>query len=415
LAIQTLTKNSTYGGQIVKRKILGIMIAVSMVAAMTGCGGANNVSTQDEPVTSVKEDTTTAQVTEEAKEQETETQETEVQDTETEEPSTETPALTGPVEFTLVSVGGMYFDETIINEAKAAGGYDYLFEDVKPLIEGADVAIGVIQTPLKSMEGYDIASAISNAGFDVINVATTNVADNGEIDLNATLGQPHTNGMEVCGVTSQVNPYNKIAYVDVKGAKVAFIAGAEGAVSEEGRYDINTLDEDLIVSQIEEAKSEGAAVIVVSLNYVDNGQDSFEDDKRDFINRLGSAGANIVLCSGLDNVMITNCAMDYTKEIYGVFIPYQGSFVSSTTDIAALYRIKVKIEESGYVDVLNHSLEGEAIYIDSADHYKLVPVSKEDATNGDYPDDFKEFAVGNPDDYNIYVTPFYNFYNEIEE
>ena len=132
---------------------------------------------------------------------------------------------------------------------------------------------------------------------DVINVATTNVADNGEEDLNNTLGQPHTVGMNVCGVTSQVNPYDKIAYVDVKGVKVAFIAGAEGVVSEEGRYDINTIDENLVISQIEEAKSNGAMAIVVSLNFADNGQNSLENDKMDFFNHLGAAGANLVLCS----------------------------------------------------------------------------------------------------------------------
>lgn len=380
------------------------MIALGLVVAITGCGGANTANTQSEPEVTEKEETTATQTTEETTvtTQESDTEGIATQETEPQGPTSETPALTGPVEFTLVSVGGMYFDETIMNEAKAAGGYDYLFTDVKPYVEDADVAIGVIQTPLNSVQSYDIAKAISNAGFDVINVATTNVADNGEEDLNNTLGQPHTVGMNVCGVTSQVNPYDKIAYVDVKGVKVAFIAGAENAVSEEGRYDINTIDEDLIVSQIEEAKSNGAMVIVVSLNFADNGQNSLENDKVDFFNHLGLAGANLVLCSGLDRTIIAGGDMDFANGIYGKFVSYQGCFVASTTETAALFKINVRIDETGYVDVLNYTTEGKVIYIDSADHYRLVPVSADDAANGNYSDDFKAFAES-----------FYGQYNEI--
>ncbi len=380
------------------------MIAFGLVVAITGCGGANTANTQSEPEVAEKEETTATQTTEETTvtTQESDTEEIATLEAENQEPTADTPALTGPVEFTLVSVGGMYFDETIINEAKAAGGYDYLFEDVKPLIEGGDVAIGVIQTPINTIEGFDIAGAIANAGFDVINVATTNLADNGENDLNATIGQPHTNGMEVCGAYSEVNPWGKIAYVDVKGVKVAFIAGAEDVASEEGKYDINTIDEDLLVSQIEEAKSEGAMVIVVNLNFVDNGQNSLENDKIDFFNHLGAAGANLVLCSGLDRTIIAGGAMDAANGIYGKFVSYQGCFVASTTDKAALFRINARIDESGYVDVLSYTTEGKVIYIDSADHYRLVPVSADDAANGNYSDDFKAFA-----------DSFYGQYNEI--
>ena len=377
------------------------MMAFVMTIAMTGCG--TEPSTSREEPTTVVSNTTESSPKEETATQETVTEEPVAQETETQEPSTtETPALTGPVEFTIASVGGMYFDETIMNEAKAAGGYDYLFTDVKPYVEDADVAIGVIQTPLNSVQSYDIAKAISNAGFDVINVATTNVADNGEEDLNNTLGQPHTVGMNVCGVTSQVNPYDKIAYVDVKGVKVAFIAGAEGVASVEGRYEINTIDEELIVSQIEEAKSNGAMAIVVSLNFVDNGQTSLEQDKIDLFNHLGSAGANLVLCSGLDRTIVAGGAMDAANGIYGKFVSYQGCFVASTTEMAALFRINVRIDETGYVDVLSYTTEGKVIYINSADHYRLVPVSADDAANGDYTDEFKAFA-----------NSFYGQYNEI--
>lgn len=377
------------------------MMAFVMTIAMTACG--TEPSTSREEPTTVVSNTTESSVKEETVTQEPVTEEPVAQETETQEPSTtETPALTGPVEFNIVSVGGMYFDETIVNEAKAAGGYDYLFTDVKPYVEDADVAIGVIQTPINTKEGFDIAYAIANAGFDVINVATTNVADNGENDLNATIGQPHTNGMQVCGVESQVNPWGKIAYVDVKGVKVAFIAGAEGATSEEGRYDINTIDEDLIISQIEEAKSNGAMAIVVSLNFADNGQTSLEQDKIDLFNHLGSAGANLVLCSGLDRTIVAGGAMDAANGIYGKFVSYQGCFVASTTEMAALFRINVRIDETGYVDVLSYTTEGKVLYINSADHYRLVPVSADDAANGDYTDEFKAFA-----------NSFYGQYNEI--
>ena len=358
------------------------MMALVMTIAMTACG--------TEPSTS-REDTTTVTTTESSVKEETVTQEPVVeepvaQETETEEPSTEAPAPTGPVEFTFASVGAMYFDEDIMAACQDVG-YDYLFEDVKEYIETADVAMGTIQVPLDGFYNLDIGESIKNAGFDAINVATVDCYSEGSEGLNHTISGVHLNDMIAFGAKTNANPYDKIGYVDVNGVKVAFISGTQGVTVSEDTVDVNSIDEDVLIAQIDEAKSNGAGVIIVSLNYF-GGE---EKTGKDLATNLAAAGADIVIASGIGTpTFVTSTLFDGDGNAIGKYYESQGSFITTSMNVTMVTTFKVVIDENGNIDSFNMERERLPIYIDSNDHYKLVPLSEDDL-NGDWPEDVKEF------------------------
>lgn len=366
-----------------KRKMMSFLLAIAMVATMTACGNTSTVETtrEEQTTTSVKEETTTTQTTE------TEVQEPVAQEPETQEPETQTSS--GPVEFSIATVGGMYFDDAIVS-ACGEVGYDYLFEDVKDYISDADVAIGVIQTPLKGiMDFYDLTQSLANAGFDAIDVATVNCLDESDVEgLNVTMGGLFTSGIATFGATTNANPRDKIAYVDVKGVKVAFIAGAQNIAPEAETADVNSLDLEVMVGQIDEAKKNGAAVIVVSLNYPDKEENYVSTSERFLAEKLAAAGADFIICSGFQNVFFGENVMFVDEKPACGYIPSQGAFVSSTQVATMVTRINVVIGEDGKITAYDNRNGGLPIYIDSSDHYKLVPLTAADV-EGDYPDEVK--------------------------
>jgi len=367
------------------KMLAATMMAAVMTIAMTACG--------TEPSTS-REDTTTVTTTESSVKEETVTQEPVVeepvaQETETEEPSTETPALTGPVDITIATVGGMDFNDNV-TAACLSVGYDYLFEDIKYYLEESDIAIGVMQTPVIDGEQYGIADAIYNAGFDAFNVATVNCYDEGVEGLNRAMGALATDEVLTFGAQTNANHFDKIAYVDAQGIKVAFISGTQGVNASEDTVDVNSVDEDVLISQIEEAKSNGAVVIVVSLNFSDDVDSTVQ---RELAMKLGNAGAHIVLASGNQKADIDiDTLVDEEGNPVCKFVGAQGSFVTNTQRLTMITRVKVTVNEDGTVDFYNgNRIDYLPIRIDDEDHYKLIPITADDLENGDWSEAEKEF------------------------
>lgn len=356
------------------------MIAISMIAAMTGCGGANTTSTPDEPVANVIEETATAQTTEETKEQETKTQSTDAQEEEAQELEAQEDAvseqeLSGPVEITITTVGGMYFDDQLL-EAFDNVGYDYIYEDVKDFISESDLAVGVIQTPINNGRvAGEICTGLANAGFDAIDVATVNCLDLSDTTgLNWTMSGAFNADMQTFGASTNANPYDKIAYFDVKGVKVAFVSGAQDVAPEDDTADINTIDEDVLVGQVEEAKSNGAKVVVVVLNYSSRSDES----SNGLSQKLAEAGANIVVCTGFQEMSVGRKDVLVEGSPVCCTYPALGNFVSVNQEAAVVVEHKICIDEDGNIDVLTPSPKMLMAYMNSEDNYRLKPFTEAD-------------------------------------
>jgi hypothetical protein len=361
-----------------------IMVAFVMTTALTGCGSETGVS-REEPTTVVSNTTESSPKEETVTQEPVVTEEPETQETETQEP--ETQEASGPVEITITTVGGMYFDDQLLASFENVG-YDYMYEDVKDFISESDLAACVIQTPINNGRvAGEICNGLANAGFDAIDVATVNCLDVSDTTgLNWTMSGAFNADMQTFGASTNANPYDKIAYFDVKGYKVAFVSGAQDVAPEDDTADINTIDENVLVGQVEEAKSNGAKVVVVVLNYTSRSDES----SNGLSQKLAEAGANIVICTGFQEMSVGRKDVLVEGSPVCCTYPALGSFVSVNQEAAVVVEHRICIDEEGNIDVLSPSPKMMMAYMNSEDNYRLTPFTEADLDGDMLSDALKE-------------------------
>lgn len=118
----------------------------------------------------------------------------------------------GPAVVTLAAAGDDLIHDVLYEQAKTGDGYDFrpLYRHIRPLIEGADLALINQETPMaKSFppSGYplfnspvELAQGLVQSGFDVLSLANNHMLDMGPVGLEETIGLVHkTPGLSVTG------------------------------------------------------------------------------------------------------------------------------------------------------------------------------------------------------------------------
>ena len=204
-----------------------------------------------------------------------------------------------PVNLEIVCVGDIMVHEPQLASQYVAetGVYDYNnnFKYVKKYIEKADLAIGNFEGTFggKPYSGYpafstpdELADALKNTGFDVAVTANNHMVDTGNAGVIRTLEVLRAAGLTTSG--SRIDPseprysINKVNGVNVGIVSYTYESSGSGAdvaingnyISDEtaqliNSFSYNRLDADLekIKTVIDEAKKEGADIIVLYLHW----------------------------------------------------------------------------------------------------------------------------------------------------
>ena len=171
------------------------------------------------------------------------------------------------------------------------GGREYnfkpVFGDVADMIAGADIAFINQETPMAGegfeLSGYpmfnspqDLGHDLVELGFDVINIANNHMLDKGQRGLINTANFLRSLGVTVIGDYLNGDELYQIKTVERGGIKIAFLAytySTNGVVLPAGsEIIIPYIGDELILSQVEKAKSAADAVII-SIHWGD--EDSF--------------------------------------------------------------------------------------------------------------------------------------------
>lgn len=203
--------------------------------------------------------------------------------------------------------------------------YDNNFKYVKPYIEKADLALCNVETTFagKPYTGFPcfsspdaLASALSNAGFDVGITANNHMADKGLAGILRTKKVLEKKGLAAVGsVTEKGDPRYLIQ--EVKGVKVGIIAytyetgSGKGSVSINGSvvsdevashinsFNFNTLDKDMkkIKEAIKGARSAGAEIIIAYFHWGEEYQKEANSSQKKLARKAAKAGADIIFAS----------------------------------------------------------------------------------------------------------------------
>jgi len=196
--------------------------------------------------------------------------------------------------------------------------YDFrpLYENVKYIVEGADLAIINQETIISQSneihggEGAlifnsppEVADAVIDLGFDVVTMANNHLLDMGASGLEESIKfwnqKASENNLTVLGAYLNEEDANNIRIREVNGIKIAFLAYAEHingfSIPDDSplRVVMNS-EEDVIERQIKEA-SQLADAVIVSAHWGVEDTHLVSDDRIELANKMVNWGADVIL------------------------------------------------------------------------------------------------------------------------
>ena len=210
---------------------------------------------------------------------------------------------------TVTASGDMLYHTPVYLSAYDGKRYDFDndFEQVKPLIASADLALGDFEgtiNPNKPLGGFplfnapiDAVTSIKDAGFDVIDLAHNHILDTGIEGIKTTAAAFHDQGLATIGVTVD---NSGILVKEVNGIKVALLAYAYGFNGLEesltqAEYDtyLKDLSLDKVEAEIKEAESLADITIVMPQSGVEYSLEPTEEQQTVY-RKMIDFGADII-------------------------------------------------------------------------------------------------------------------------
>ncbi|MBM7581637.1 poly-gamma-glutamate synthesis protein (capsule biosynthesis protein) [Caldicoprobacter guelmensis] len=319
----------------------------------------------------------------------------------------------GPVDkktaIIISAVGDIMMHMPQINAAKnPEGGYDFkeVFQEIKPYIEKADIAIAnletTIGTPERGYSGYprfsappELLEVLRFAGFDVLTTANNHCLDWLEFGVENTLNKMDEYGIMHAGTARALEESERLLIIEKNDIKVGILAytygtnGMEALVPQEKlTYMVNYFNDfDKVRQDIKRIKTAGAEVVIVYMHWGNEYERMPSEEQKDLAHQLAEAGADIIFGSHphvIQPVEIKNILMEdgMPKK---VFVAYSlGNFISNQrkryTDSGVIMNVEiVKDYDKNTVSIVNIRYVPTWVYKyyqDGKTQYRILPMEK---------------------------------------
>lgn len=278
---------------------------------------------------------------------------------------------------TITSFGDTLCHKPLFNAAydKETGIYDfsYMFKYVEKYFDDSTIVIGNCESPMAGEErGYSgyptfnspehLAVDLQELGVDIMTTANNHTLDKGFSGLSSTLDFLDDAGIQHVGTSRNQDEQNTILFCDLNGIKTAFLSYTYGTngipIPKEKEFCVNRIEEKLMLHQINQAKTEGAELIVVSMHWGIEYQTTPNAEQERLAELLIKNDVKIILgCHPhvLQPMKMVNVQTE-EGEKQGLVLFSQGNFFSNQRDIntrnTAIFDIEVKKDaETGEVTV----------------------------------------------------------------
>ncbi len=216
--------------------------------------------------------------------------------------------------FTLCAIGDVMCHNTQYMDAynSATDDYDfsYVFEDIAQYLQTPDITIGSLETSFAGKEaGYSnyptfnspdaLAEAISNIGVDILSTSGNHCLDKGYSGLSRTIDVLEYYNLDHLGTYKTKEDSEKILYKEINGVKIAFLNYTYGTngipLPSDKPFCVNLIDKDVMKTQLEQAKAEGAEMIVACMHWGTEYRTTANDEQEELADFLFQNGADIIL------------------------------------------------------------------------------------------------------------------------
>lgn len=206
---------------------------------------------------------------------------------------------------------GLQMEQKTDGSGLGEAGFDFLYENIKDVIEKSDIAVINQETPFVDRpELYgdyprfgtpvQVGEAIVNAGFDVVTCATNHALDRGAEGINGTKAFLMENRVMCLGIQSEedteYHPYEILVRNGVRFALLNYTYGTNGIrLPEENPNMVHLLDdENKITDDIEMAKAESDFVIVF-VHWGTEYAEEPDDFQREWAQLFAGCGVDVVV------------------------------------------------------------------------------------------------------------------------
>ena len=191
-----------------------------------------------------------------------------------------------PVTITVEASGDLLIHSPVWEQALADGGgthYNFaaLFKQIKPYIEGVDVPLCHMETPMTPAPptGYPIfntppalAQAIRQTGWKACSTAATHSLDQGQTGVVDTIRALDQNGILHAGTYASAAAQHTPLIMTVKGIKVAFLSYTEltNGIPSPHPWSVNRAENiPQILAEARRAHDDGARVEIINIHWGD--------------------------------------------------------------------------------------------------------------------------------------------------
>lgn len=212
----------------------------------------------------------------------------------------------------LIATGDMLPHDTVNQQAKTAESYNYrpFFSEVEKYFQAADVRFCNQEVPSAGtslgISGYPTFNApeqfardLSAVGCNVISLANNHINDKGQAGIDKTLAVwSELKPLAVAGANRNATEQQTVRYFTVKGVTFAFVAYAEYSNNRSTTsYGINILNEQLVNTQLTEARKK-ADIVLVGVHWGVEYSPGISDVQERWANTFSKLGADLVFGTG---------------------------------------------------------------------------------------------------------------------
>ncbi len=215
------------------------------------------------------------------------------------------------------------------------GAMDFqpMMEGVEPYVSKADVGLCHLETPLAKLGGPyygypsfsappQVADSLARVGFDVCSTVSNHTFDQGVAGVERTLDALDAAGVKHAGSARTQKESRKITTLKVNGVKVAFLAytyGFNGSSAPAGQpWRANVIDQNKILDDATRARRNGAEVVVASLHWGTEYQQSANPQQAELAPVLAKSGKLDLIISHHAHVVEPIQKIGRTWVVYGL-------------------------------------------------------------------------------------------------
>lgn len=268
------------------------------------------------------------------------------------------------LDVTMVAFGDTIGHEPVIKAGKTADGYNFdkLFENVRPYVEGADVACVNQETVFveNNFTGYpsfgspeEIGIAEVEAGFDVITHATNHAFDRGTGGILYTTQFWNNQDVIMLGIHENEDDAKQISVIKRNGIKIAMLNytySLNGYRLPKGKeYMVDILDEEKIKLDMACARNISDAIVVFA-HWGNEYQNKPSQSQKDWAQLFADEGATVIVGHHPHVVQ----PLDFVIANDGREVPVYyslGNFISNQNDyqnaLCAMADFKIVKDEKG--------------------------------------------------------------------